>query len=322
MMLSAQQNVAETEALVNQIKSADWYSETPSASLLQTSPKKENNLIQMIARRRASTNDCNAFGLSPIDIDTNTVVDPTASAPALVDPLGFRFMSQSESEMTPHVQITQMHSHFRVEVPQDSQEWPLGGVLSDKTLRGVSYVDIQVPGKHSVNGRVPAAELQLVHESINGKPAVAVSVPLEVEDSDHENEWLQPLLAALPQKNNVQSVVGKPMGLAHELLGKGVTSRYYRYDGTSTTPPCHQTEWFVLAEPGRVGKSQLSQLKSALGISEHLRPEASIFKAKVVMLGSSHLADQASVLAAGRSGVTTPGSRVLLSRVRAQQVGM
>jgi len=319
-LLSAQQNVAVTQVFADQEATANWLSEKPSTTFLQIASKKEpTNLIAMIARRRAASDDCSALGLSPIDIDTKSVVDPSATAPALLEPLAFRFMSGSDQEQTTaHLQLSRVRSHFRVAVPPGSLEWPLGGVLSNSVLRGVSYVDIQVPGKHSVNGRVPAAELQLVHESVNGKPAVALAVPLELDESGNENRWLKPLLLALPDGSNVRSILGQPIGLAHEAFGKGGTSRYYRYDGTLTSPPCHDTEWFVLEEPGRISKNQLFEITAALGKTQQLRNPA-FFKAKLVMLGSPHLVEQAELVAAGRNGATRQGARLLLSRAASRR---
>merc|ERR1719401_196392 len=254
------------------------------------------------------------MGLSPIDIDTKKVIRPSATSLAVAKPLGFRYMSLIENKQLPHLQIFHLRSHFRISVTQGSLEWPLGGILSDSMLQGVSYVDIQVPGKHSVDGKVPAAELQLVHESVNNKPAVAVVVPLNVDNSGKENEWLKPLLATLPERNAARSFVGQPMGLAHHILGKGITSQYYRYDGTLTTPPCHKTEWFILEEPGYIGKKQLFEIATALGKNEQM-PEVSSFRPNLVMFGSPHVADQATVLLQSHNGVTKQGSRLLLSRV-------
>jgi len=243
-------------------------------------------------------NDCSALGQSPVDIDTSRVVDASALSPALVHPLAFRYMSLSDGGKGEARLLLSHHGHhFRVAVPPGSIEWPLGGVLSGGVLRGVSFVDIHVPGEHSVDGHFPEAELQLVHESAGGKPAMAVSVPRELGELGEENEWLKPLLEGLPTKNAAKEVLGQPLGLLHTALNSGATSRYYRYDGSLTKPPCLLTEWFVLEQPGRISQQQLSELGAALGIdvgSRETRPLGASFISSLVMRGSPQLVGQVS----------------------------
>jgi carbonic anhydrase len=269
------------------------------------------------AKQVKQRNDCSALGQSPVDIATKTVVDSSALPRDLVEPLAFRYMSLAgHSEGRLHV--SHHEHHIRVAVPPGSVEWPLGGVLSGGVLRGVSYVDIHVPGEHSVDGRVPAAELQLVHESAPGKPAMAVAVPLELGD-DQDNAWLQPLLRALPEKNSAKELLGQPLALLHEALSSGQTSSYYRYDGSLTKPPCLLTQWFVLEKPGFISQKQLADLGAALGIdvsSPDTQPLGPSFVSSLVMRGSPQLMTQVAGIADEGSLGARPVT--LLARRRVQ----
>jgi carbonic anhydrase len=288
--LSAVQQVNKYQKEENEVKSAKWDSDKPVPGG-NSSQANKTSFLSISSRSSMQSLDCSAMGLSPVDIESRKAMDPSAFSPGLLEPLAFRYMTPNENMDPPHLKVSHLSTHFRVAVPPGSLDWPLGGVLSSGVLRGVSYVDIKVPGEHSVDGRAPAAELQLVHESVNGKPAMSVAVPLELSEDDSENSWLKPLLMALPDRNFGRLVLGQPLGLAHGALSLGATGRYYRYDGSLTTPPCHRTEWFVLAEPGRVSRHQLAVISDAIGTMQHSGPPSPARKASLVMIGTPHLVD-------------------------------
>lgn len=301
-LVSVKAQVAEMTKFATQAAASHWDMNKPSgaAAVSTVSVSSEGATKQSKAgtdQPPASLvqerSDCHALGLSPVDIDSKRVFDPTAAlSSTLIEPLSFRYMSQSDKGG--HLQLSHRGHHLRVAVPSGSSEWPLGGVLSSGVLRGVSYIDIHVPGEHSVDGRIPAAELQLVHESVGDKPAMAVAVPLQLREE--ANPWLTTLLAKLPEKKAAQDIIGQPLGLLHSALLQGSTSNYYRYDGSLTKPPCQSTEWFVLEEPGHISPQQLMQLGAALGVD--VNPEkmwqqrGPSFMTSLVMKGSPRLVNQ------------------------------
>lgn len=304
-LISAQAHVKKIQAFATEAATAKWNQtmpkanpSAPSASKTKTeapkSPTKAPVSLIGIDDQHGLRRDCSALRQSPVDIDTKMVVDPSSISSALVEPLAFRYMSLLDgAHDSARLQLSNRGQHLRVAVPPGSAEWPLGGVLSAGVLRGVSYIDIHVPAEHSVNGHVAAAELQLVHESVAGKPAMAVAVPLELHAgrADEENEWLKPLLRALPETQASVEVLGQPLGLLQSALGLGVTNRYYRYDGSLTKPPCLRTEWFILEEPGHISHQQLSDLGTALGLDDSPQ-RATQFMTSLVMRGSPHLESQ------------------------------
>jgi carbonic anhydrase len=302
--VSSEANVAEVKTFADEAANSKWDQNAPSKAAVQTgsnTTKAAASLTEFSREQEQGTN-CNALGQSPVDIDSKRVVDASSLSSALIEPLAFRYMSPSNNERQgARLRLSKRGRHLRVAVPPGSTEWPLGGVLSSGILRGVSYVDIHVPGEHSVDGHVPAAELQLVHESAGGKPAVAVAVPLELSSDSSSadyagaNEWLKPLLAALPEKKGAQEVLGEPLALLHKAFSSGATSDYYRYDGSLTKPPCLLTEWFVLQEPGHLSRRQLADLSAALGVdisSQGAKQRGPSFLTSLVMRGSPHLVSQ------------------------------
>jgi len=307
-LISSQAHVASVQAFATEASSSKWDQNAPKSNqapaLVQNTPAQLQSATTalMDIGTDQESGDCSALGQSPVDIDTKRVVDSAALPSDLLQPLAFRYMSLVEDgRQGALVQLSHRGRHLRVAVPPGSIKWPLGGMLSGGVLRGVSYVDIHMPGQHAVDGHVPAVELQLVHESVPGKPAMAVAVPLELRGSssttimggDPANEWLTPLLEALPTQNApAKEVLGQPLGLLHKSLSSGATTDYYRYDGSLTKPPCLRTEWFVLGEPGQLSHQQFSELSTALGVDAAKPAQGPKFMTSLVMKGAPRLVSQ------------------------------
>jgi len=305
MLESSKTQLAQAEAWLKESDGSTFDSDAPA--LVQVSTKASVSFVD--AGKKQEQRDCNALGQSPVDIESKRVVDPAALSAGLTQPLGFRYTSLSElGQQSTRVRMLNRGSYIRVAVPPGSVEWPLGGVLSNGVLRGVSYIDIHVPGQHSVDGRLPAAELQLVHESAGGKPAMALAVPLDVSASEPAtgtNDWLEPLLVALPKKDSAKDMLGAPLGSLHNAIRSGLTSAYYRYDGSLTKPPCLRADWYILEEPGHISYKQLSALGEALNIDMNSKPRGPAFMTNLVMRGSPQLIDPR----AGISPVTLASGR-------------
>jgi carbonic anhydrase len=305
MLESSKTQLAQAEAWLKEQVDEKFDSDAPA--LVQVSTKASVSFVD--AGKKQEQRDCSALGQSPVDIQSKRVVDPAALSAGLTQPLGFRYTSLSElGQQGTRVRMFNRGSYIRVAVPPGSVEWPLGGVLSNGVLRGVSYIDIHVPGQHSVDGRLPAAELQLVHESAGGKPAMALAVPLDVsvnEPATGTNDWLEPLLVALPKTDSAKDMLGAPLGSLHNAIRSGLTSAYYRYDGSLTKPPCLRADWYILEEPGHISHKQLSALGEALNIDMNSKPRGLAFMTNLVMRGSPQLIDPR----AGISPVTLASGR-------------
>mmetsp|Transcript_72877 Transcript_72877/g.126520 ORF Transcript_72877/g.126520 Transcript_72877/m.126520 type:complete len:731 (-) Transcript_72877:75-2267(-) len=237
--------------------------------------------------------DCSALGRSPIDINLAQVVDPTAVSLKLHEPLAFHHMLLQVDAQPPSLQIDNLGRFIRVSSAPGELGWPFGAVLLDGHDRDISYVDVHVPGQHTVNGRAPAAELQLVHQSANGR-AIAVAVPLDVKATDDSldddvNDWIRPLLKTkLPSPFRQKEAYGRPLGELHSALGAGATGNYFRYDGTLTASPCLPAEWYVLQDAGTISHSQLAALRSSM-LGGAVATKQQRFPASLVMQGTHSL---------------------------------
>lgn len=270
-MLSVADYTNELEGFLNESHSNVWNADAPAGpdidnftigalsmldlaaarafaggSLVGGSVVRQHNTINNVRQ------DCSAYKMSPIDIDTQRVMDPTAISQVLAQPLQFKAAALSLQGVA-HIQ--QSREFLRLQAPGS-----LGSLKFLGELKDISYVDVRVPSEHAVNGRRSAAELQFVHippTQQERAPAVAVSVLLDIKQE--ENTWLTPLLEAAHSGKETSSL--RSLMELHSAMAAGKTDRYFRYDGTTTTFPCRGAAWFVLEEPGHISEQQLEALR-------------------------------------------------------------
>jgi len=92
------------------------------------------------------------------------------------------------------------------------------------------------------------------------------------ELSNEPNEYLQPIIDALAhiRYKNLQQPISDDFELMR-LISKDHLRRYYRYDGSLTTPPCYESViWSVLQEPLKISHAQLEAFRALRGEENHL----------------------------------------------------
>jgi carbonic anhydrase len=127
-------------------------------------------------------------------------------------------------------------------------------------LDGISYDVMQfhyhAPSEHEIDGKLFAAELHLVHKSVDGKLAV-VGLLLQEGSS---NAALDPFINNLPAEKSDVKNAGIKIN-AMDFLPRIQTT--YRYGGSLTTPPCSEgVSWLVMTTPVELSSAQLSKLES------------------------------------------------------------
>lgn len=251
-----------------------------------TAPQAPMHVTSLLAAAAAVTPAlaCDGLKMSPVDIDTTKVVDPATISPELREFIVFPPQSSA-----PRLQTQVFDSRVRVSSVEDQHM----GVLELLGIKHpISYIDIIVPGEHAINGRTGDVEMQIVHTV--GKQAVAVAVLFDVGE---QNAWLNDLL----QQPRLRGGFGsEPLSSLHELLQKGSTDQYYRYDGSLTTSPCNAAQWHVLGTRGHVSRQQVAALeeliRSAPGggsVTSTALPRQR-FHPSLVAFGTTHLISQVS----------------------------
>ncbi len=101
-------------------------------------------------------------------------------------------------------------------------------------------------------------EGHFVHADPRGQLAV---VGLMIDEGP-ENEFLAALIPHLPREKHNQSLLPK-LWDASSLLPED--KRYFRYNGSLTTPPCTEgVRWLILKAPVPASFNQISAFASAL----------------------------------------------------------
>ncbi len=108
------------------------------------------------------------------------------------------------------------------------------------------------PSEHYINGAPYPMEMQLLHQSQDGKTAV-MAVMIEVGEA---NPVIQAIWEQAPvEPHTANANEDFPFTAASLLPG---SMEYFSYTGSLTTPPCTEgVNWYVLKQPVRVSQEQL-----------------------------------------------------------------
>eukprot|EP00927_Polykrikos_kofoidii_P085679 TRINITY_DN9382_c0_g1_i2.p1 TRINITY_DN9382_c0_g1~~TRINITY_DN9382_c0_g1_i2.p1 ORF type:complete len:672 (-),score=98.04 TRINITY_DN9382_c0_g1_i2:395-2410(-) len=293
----------QLERWSNESNGANWDADAPQQTLGTTSapiapptsstaPSASNPSLLDVSQ----SGSCVSHKLSPVDIETARVVDPGQISLELRQPLTF-FWDRSSPVLPLRVGVE--HGRVRVRASPGPKSSPLGAVFLGGQQRVFSYVDLMIPGEHAVDGKVGLVELQLVHLPPSGAvyPAVAISLRLDIGRQD--NSWLEALLQERLISGSEVLVNGTHLTEVHQLFANNSVERYFRYDGTLTSPPCLSAQWFVVEATGELSQRQLAILSKSVaslddgksfGTESHQR-----FRSNLVAFGTPRLVTKASV---------------------------
>ncbi|XP_037227191.1 carbonic anhydrase 4 [Falco rusticolus] len=170
-----------------------------------------------------------------------------------------------------------------------------------------------LPGsEHSIDGEKQAMELHVVHirEDVSDiteakKNADGVAVLAFFIKVEEENKNYATLINELENiKYKGQTAQMEPLPLSSLLPPEEDLGRYYRYEGSLTTPDCHEgVIWTVFEKPVELSISQISQFstvhfdgKNSTYMAENFRPVQLLNERKVYWSSASVLVPTAKVL--------------------------
>ncbi|NWW36783.1 CAH4 anhydrase, partial [Panurus biarmicus] len=254
--------------------------------------------------------ECKGNRQSPVNIVTQNVVHDKSLKPLTFEGYDVRGSAKWALENNGHTKVT-----------LDTSPKVGGGGLRRKYKAvefhfhwGVPDEPQRIPGsEHSIDGEKYPMELHIVHmrEDVSGvteakKTPDGLAVLAFFIKADEENKNYATLLSELENiKYKGQSVQVDPLPLSSLLPPEEDLGRYYRYEGSLTSPDCYEgVTWTIFEKPVELSLFQLSQFavlhfdgKNSTAMTENFRPAQALNGRKVLWSGAS---------------VTLPSARLLL----------
>ncbi|NXM15701.1 CAH4 anhydrase, partial [Ploceus nigricollis] len=245
--------------------------------------------------------DCKGDRQSPVNIVTRNVVYDKSLKPLTFE--GYDVRSSAPWDMD--------NNGHTGKVALDTSPKVGGGGLGRKYKAvefhlhwGVPSEPLKIPGsEHSIDGEKYPMELHIVHIR---EDALDVTQAKKTPDglavlaffikADEENKNYETLLSELKNiKYKGDSTKVDALPLSSLLPPEEDLGRYYRYQGSLTSPDCYQgVIWTVFEKPVELSKLQLSQFaalhfdgKNSTPMMENFRPAQPLNGRKVLWSGAS-----------------------------------
>ncbi|KAL1259057.1 hypothetical protein QQF64_009634 [Cirrhinus molitorella] len=211
--------------------------------------------------------ECGGSNQSPVNVDTlQTLYDPTLIP---VQPLGYNQHGKRPFILYNNGHTVQMALPHWMGVA--GLPWHYSAVQLH--LHWGSKVGVATGSEHTINGQSTAAELHIVHynteiyanmsEAKTQENGLAVLAIL-IEAGKDVNEGYGSILNYLGHIRYAGQNVAIPAFDIESLLPDNL-SQYFRYNGSLTTPPCHQSVlWTIFNERVKISHSQLTKLQTVL----------------------------------------------------------
>ena len=151
-----------------------------------------------------------------------------------------------------------------------------GGAVSE-----VVQAHLHTPSEHLVDGEAFPVELHVVHQHAEGpatdQPGYAVVGVLF--ESGAPSPFVQAFLDGVPPRG-AEAAAGPAFDLAALVPADPA---HYRYDGSTTTPPCVEpVDWYVLRERRTVSPEQAARLRALHG-GANARPVQPLGDRRIVL---------------------------------------
>ncbi|XP_056331588.1 carbonic anhydrase 14 [Danio aesculapii] len=225
--------------------------------------------------------ECGGFNQSPINVDTSqTLHDPTLIP---VQPMGY-----NQPGKRPFILSNNGHT-----VQMTLPHWMgVGGLPSHYSavqlhLHWGNGVGIATGSEHTINGQSTSAELHIVHyntevyanmsEAMMQKNGLAV-LGILIETGEEVNQAYGSIFNYLGRIRYAGQKVAIPSFDLQSLLPDNL-SQYFRYNGSLTTPPCHESVlWTIFNERVKISHLQLLKLETVLYSSKAEEEEPTILQ--------------------------------------------
>ncbi|XP_075296251.1 carbonic anhydrase 4 [Opisthocomus hoazin] len=253
---------------------------------------------------------CHGNKQSPVNIVTKNVIYDNSLKPLNFEGYDVKESSTWDIENNGHTVKVTLSTTPKIE----------GGGLGRKYKAvefhlhwGVQGVQQYFPGsEHSIDGEKQAMELHIVHirEDVSDiteakTKADGVAVLAFFVKAEEENKNYATLISALENiKYKGQTAQMEPLPLSSLLPPEEDLGRFYRYEGSLTTPDCYEgVIWTVFEKPVELSIYQISQFstvhfdeQNSTYMAENFRPVQLLNERKVYWSSASILLPTAKVL--------------------------
>ncbi|XP_052000595.1 carbonic anhydrase 14 isoform X1 [Xyrauchen texanus] len=211
--------------------------------------------------------DCGGSSQSPINVDTShTLHDPTL--------VPVQTLAYNQPGIKPFILSNNGHT-----VQMTLPRWmgvaglPLHYSAVQLHLHWGNGVGVATGSEHTINGQSSSAELHIVHyntefytnmtEAKTQENGLAVLGVL-IEAGEETNQAYSSILNYLNHIRYAGQQVAIPAFDVRSLLPNDL-GQYFRYNGSLTTPPCHQSVlWTIFNERVKISHLQLMKLETML----------------------------------------------------------
>ncbi|MEL6928369.1 MAG: carbonic anhydrase family protein [Cyanobacteria bacterium J06600_6] len=160
------------------------------------------------------------------------------------------------------------------------QDTPLAIVNNNRTIRvdyqpgsslsldGKEYELLQFhfhqPSEHLISGKAADMEAHFVHQNKMTGDLVVLALFMS---EGKTNQALESIWQEIPTADSQVSQVADLTINALQLLPED-SKRFYRYQGSLTTPPCSEiVTWLVLKQPVEISRSQIASFLDIIGVN-------------------------------------------------------
>jgi carbonic anhydrase len=177
------------------------------------------------------------------------------------------------------------HHEHRVDIIDNSHTiqvtYDEGSTLTShgKTFELAQY-HFHAPSEHTVNGRHYPMEMHLVHRSESGELAVlGVLIGEGARNAAFDAIWEH-----LPERPGEERHLENVEVDVDELLPGA--SRYWRYEGSLTTPPCSEgVHWLVLEQPLELSAEQIARFRKIIDANN--RPPQPLHGRRILLMSAA-----------------------------------
>jgi carbonic anhydrase len=245
-------------ALVSIIGCSPGSSETPMTDTSSEEPREEHHEIHWGYKGEEGPDHwaglSEEFALCASG-EEQSPIDLTSVAPIDGMPLG-RLLG--ETVLTDDQRETVLEIIDNGHTIQVTPNLQLSIVVDDEVYELVQY-HFHAPSEHMIDGEHAPLEVHFVHKSAAGELAVLGAL---VEEGEYDPRR-EALLSALPDGAGDKSRIEDLYITIDEFWP--MPTRFYRYEGSLTTPPCSEgVQWVVMADKLQLSADQIAELASHL----------------------------------------------------------